>query len=70
MVGESLTSLRVSNCSQSDEPVGRIPIVEHLYSPRANLNDGNEDHHRLSRRYAYTAAWQPTYAIIGSVNGA
>jgi len=47
MVGESLTSLRVSNCSQSDEPVGRIPIVEHLYSPRANLNDGNEDHHRF-----------------------
>jgi hypothetical protein len=33
------TGFLVSNCSQSAEPVGRIPIVEHLYRPNAKLED-------------------------------
>ena len=33
----ALTSFRVSNCSQSADPVGSIPIAEHLYSPNPNL---------------------------------
>ena len=37
------TSSLVSNCSQSPVPVGRTPIVEHLYKPSANLEPVSAD---------------------------
>lgn len=37
----SPTSRRVSNCSQSPDPVGRTPIAQHLYSPRPRLGGGS-----------------------------
>jgi hypothetical protein len=32
-----LTSSLVSNCNQSPDPVGNIPIVEHFHNPNASL---------------------------------
>lgn len=38
-MGRILTFDRVSKCSQSPEPVGKMPMDEHLYSPSASLKE-------------------------------
>jgi hypothetical protein len=40
-----LTSDLVSNCSQSPDPVGKIPIVEHFHNPSASLFISTDIYH-------------------------